>query len=59
MADAEARRSPLNVQRMVGWDKLAKVLELDFLRQQGKRLQRHVPQPRLYPDAGRSTHPAS
>ena len=38
----EAKRSPLNGQRMVGWDKLAPQLNIDFIKQY-KSEQRWVP----------------
>jgi acyl-CoA oxidase len=38
----EAKASPLNGTRMVGWDKLKEVLDMDFIRT-NKILQRHVP----------------
>jgi acyl-CoA oxidase len=42
----EAKRSPLNGRRMVGWEKFSKVLDLDFLRE-NKKSQRHLPAARL------------
>lgn len=42
----EARRSPLNKQQMVGWEKLRPVLDVDFIKE-GHKWQRHTPAAKL------------
>merc|ERR1711871_792179 len=42
----EARKSPLNGKKMVGWDTLRPVLDLDFVKE-GHKWQRHVVEAKL------------
>ena len=42
----EARKSPLNGKKMVGWDTLRPVLDLHFLKE-GHKWQRHVTEAKL------------